>query len=251
MEVFADTGTDIFEAMYQQNPLPDGDRLASRAWIYGDDTHPGCLDITRGVAEPSGNVSNPVRVFSIDPSPTRYAGLIVADLDFNRNAFECEILEIRREKMQVRDMINHIERVVDWYQPQYFVFEQNAAQRWFLQDPIMDKLRKRLRIVPHTTSRNKGDPVLGIESLSTDFEFGRIRLPHGDAEAKAMSEYLIEEILTYPQGKTDDLLMALWFLKFNFTRLVPHTRAVGGPANGPGYNIPARLNDGWWWTKSA
>lgn len=244
-------GFPCHNSMYQQNPLPEGDRLAARAWIYGDDTHPGCLDITRNAGDASGSYGNAVRVFSIDPSPTRYAGLIVADLNYNRHVFECEILEIRREKMQVRDMLAHIERVVDWYSPQYFVFEQNAAQRWFLQDPIMDRLRSRLRVIPHTTARNKGDPLLGVESLSTDFEFGRIRLPYGDAEAKAMSKFFIDEALTYPQGKTDDLLMALWFLKFNFTRLVPFSRGYRDSPGYRGYNVPERLKSGWWWNKSA
>lgn len=250
MEKYVDLGSSRFEAMYQQNPLPEGEALAQRRWIYGGGDAPGCLDLDRVVGQGAKGVSRPVRVISLDPSPTRYAGLIVAELDWDPQMFNATILEVRREKMQVRDMLSHVERCVDWYEPHYFVFEKNAAQRWLLQDPTMEALRRRIQVIPHETGRNKGDPVLGIESLSVDFEFGRIRLPYGDAESKQMSELLIQEALTYPQGQTDDLLMALWFIKFNYSRLVPRglymPSAMGG---GPGWKVPPRLRDGWRWFK--
>jgi hypothetical protein len=151
--------------------------------------------------------------------------------------------------MQVRDMLSHIERCVDWYSPQYFVFERNAAQRWLLQDPTMEQLRRRVQVIPHDTGRNKGDPTLGIESLSVDFEFGRIRLPYGDAESRKMSELLIQEALTYPQGETDDLLMALWFIKFNYSRLVPRVTVLPETNRWGGWRVPPRLRDGWSWMR--
>jgi hypothetical protein len=248
MERYADQGSALFEAMFQQNPLPEGERLCQRKWIYGDDQFPGCLDHLRDAGHFAPDLKQRVRVMSLDPSPTRYAALIVADLEWSRGAFECHVIEIVRSKMNVRDMLFHIERCVDTYAPSYFVFEQNAAQRWFLTDPQMESMRRRVSVLPHTTGRNKGDPVLGIESLAVDFEFGRIKLPYGDAEAKAQSQHLIDEALTYPQAQTDDVLMALWFLKFNFSRLVPRGEA-GEKTTGKGYHIPPRLAKGYRWMK--
>lgn len=249
MERYADLGAALFEAMFQQNPLPEGERLCRREWMYGDGEHQGCLDFDRDGRVPA-ELKQRVRVLSLDPSPTRYAALIVADLEWNRGYFECHVLEIVRDKMAVRDMLWQIERCLDAYQPHYFVFEQNAAQRWFLQDPAMDTIRRRVRVLPHSTGRNKGDPTLGIESLAIDFEFGRIRLPYGDAEAKAMSQYLIDEALTYPQSKTDDVLMALWFMKFNYGRLVPRKDLEDREKPVGGFRTPARLAKGYRWTQN-
>jgi hypothetical protein len=146
--------------------------------------------------------------------------------------------------MDVREMVRNLLHMVYTYEPQYLVVEQNAAQRWLLQDPIMDILRQRVQVVPHTTGRNKGDPVLGVQSLAVDFEFGRIRFPYGDAESKQMSQMLIDEAKTWPQGQTDDLLMALWFLKFNYRSLVPRLAPSTGPRSGT-FHVPPRLEQGW------
>lgn len=249
MEKYADLGASKFEAMYQQNPLPEGEALTRRAWIYGDDEHPGCVDYSRRVGEGPQGLRKPVRVISLDPSPTAFAGLIVADIDWNPATFDIHVIEIVREKMQVRDMLRHVERCIDWYQPTYFIFERNAAQRWLLQDPSMERLRRRVQVLAHDTGRNKGDPVLGVESLSVDFEFGRIHLPYGDPESKRMSELLITEALTYPQAQTDDLLMALWFIKFNYSKLIP--RAMFSDNGGLGFKIPNRLSGGFNFARSA
>lgn len=244
MEKFHDLGTSRFEAMYQQNPLPESEALARRVWIYGDDQHPGCTDITRSLGWAESLCKNPVRVVSLDPSPTRYAGLLVAEIDWNPSTYDIHVLEIIREKMQVRDMLRHVERCIAWYSPQYLIFERNAAQRWLLQDPSMERLRRRIQVLAHDTGRNKGDPVLGIESLSVDFEFGRIHLPYGDPESKAQSELLIQEALQYPQAATDDLLMALWFIKFNYSKLIPRHVWSQPMENTGAFKIPPRLAKG-------
>lgn len=264
LQVYQDIGSDLFESMYQQNPLAVGRRLARPEWIYGSDDHPGCIDVlrTRGVGlfngddEILGGLQNRtpreevVRVVSIDPSPTRYAGVIVADVPRIDTQFSASIIEMVRDKMSVRDMLEHLHRIIAMYQPDYFIFEQVAAQRWFLQDPQMDNIKQKLSVLPHTTGRNKGDPVLGVESMAMDFEFGRIRFPYGDAESKAMSEMLFEEAKTYPQGRTDDLLMALWFIKYNYIRLVPRHRKTAQAASFSA-NIPGRVQGGWGWWNAA
>lgn len=254
MDVFADVGSQNFEAMYQQNPLPEGDRLAKIEWIHGDAAHPGCLDYDRRLGAVSTSTKDTdgqrVRILSLDPSPTKLAGLIVADVPYSRDSFSVEVLEIRHEPMNVRYMLEQINRVLKQYAPvDYFIFEQNAAQRWLLQDPEMEKIRNRCMVIPHTTNRNKGDSVLGTASLALDFEFGRIRLPYGDAEGKLSSQLLIDEAMTWPQGQTDDVLMALWFIKFNYQRLVPRKNLKTNDymERGRGFKPPRRLWGGFAW----
>lgn len=249
MDVYADVGYQNFEAMYQQNPLPDADRLVKDAWIYGDETHRGCLDYDRhanwAVTVGEGDLRRRARVLSLDPSPTKLAGLIIADVPSGDSNFECEVLDIRHEPMNVRKMLSEIHRVLKQYAPvDYFVFEQNAAQRWLLQDPEMERIRTKTMVIPHTTNRNKADPELGVSSLALDFEYGRIRLPFGDVEGRRASQLLIDEASSYPQGLTDDVLMALWFIKYNYSRLIPREilEKKWSPSDlGRGFRAPRRL----------
>jgi hypothetical protein len=64
------------------------------------------------------------------------------------------------------------------------------------------------------------------------------------------SELLIKEALEYPQGETDDVLMALWFLKFNYSRLAPRTYdQQARPSRGRGWRVPPRIDSAWNWNK--
>jgi hypothetical protein len=82
-----------------------------------------------------------------------------------------------------------------------------------------------------------------------EFEFGRIRLPYGDAESRAMSQMLIQEAKSYPQGETDDLLMALWFIRFNAGFLVSREQLAADPAR-PRWHVPPRLaGKAWPWAR--
>jgi hypothetical protein len=252
-----DIGSERFEQIYQQNPLPPERALARHEWIFGDDEHPGCLDVWRSFGPiPSDSAFDPtlsrVRVVALDPSPTRFAGLVVGEVYRTPSGGldRILVLEMVREKMSVRDMVAQIERCISVYEPDYLIFEQNAAQRWLLQDPNMDRLRQRVRVRPHTTTgRNKADPQLGVESLAVEFEFGRIRLPYGDAESRAMSQMLIQEAKSYPQGETDDLLMALWFIRFNAGFLVSREQLAADPAR-PRWHVPPRLaGKAWPWAR--
>lgn len=224
----AQLGAALFETMYQQNPEAAGE-FVRRAWIEGLEGYPGCLDRGRIVGD--GGVGDwerlniPVqRVISIDPSPTRYCGIVVADVPFvpNSTVFSCNIVDISRGIYGLSEMLEEIERLTLRYGPQICIFEQNSA-KWLHEDPTWNMLIPFYRkVIGHNTvAGNKQDPVMGVWSLGADFEAGRIRFPYGDAESRATSEQLITEALSYPNGRTDDVLMALWFIKPNYKQLIP------------------------------
>lgn len=98
--------------------------------------------------------------------------------------------------------------------PDWLLLETNIGQH-FLENPEFLGLMERygVRIKTHRTQHNKWDPQLGIESLAVDFEVGRIRLPYGDVESRGQTLTLKAEATQYPNGRSDDLLMALWFLQ--------------------------------------
>lgn len=241
MEQYELLGQDGFECLYQQNPHSEHRRLIQEAWIHGDADAPGCLDRDRtwgspGSSSPASGVW--VRAISVDPSPTAYWGIVVADVAFapGLREFETVLLEVLRDKLQLREANEQLDRMIATYRPEYLIVEKNLAHFW-LQTPEFQQISRRVRVRPHTTTReSKNDAHFGISSLAMDFRAGRVRFPYADAESRRMSDLLINEAMVYPQGDTDDVLMALWFLKYNARALVPGismaTTFRGGLASG-------------------
>jgi len=77
-----------------------------------------------------------------------------------------------------------------------------------------------VQIIPHSTNRNKLDADFGVQTIAPEYFFGRVRLPGStlDGSRKKM-EPLVSELGTWPNGKTDDCVMAHWFLSWNAPKL--------------------------------
>jgi hypothetical protein len=227
MDRYADQGETMFETMYQQNPMPLGQRIVRPEWIYGGGDYRGCLDAERdayhGVRD--WGALPVARVVSIDPSPKQYTGVCVADVVRTSNKVLISVLELTHTKgMGMKDLVDEVDRCLRQYAPvDYFIFEESTFSHWLFEDPFFQLLRNQVRIIPHITSaKTKGDPELGIRSLAIEFEAGLIRLPYGSPEAKRMSdEFIEEELFTFPQGRVDDRLDALWFIKARWKAMVP------------------------------
>jgi len=211
--------------MYQQNPLPEGEALVREEWIDGcKDTNRKAGKGTKETDDDRGGIVPVVRVVSVDPSPTRYCGIIVADVPYlpDRDAFYAEIVEIRRGIMGMRQTIEQIQEIIQLYHPDYLIFEHSAFARWLYEDPMLQVIRRHVRVLGHNTgAHSKGDEKMGVNSLTYEFEKGRVRLPWGDPEARNMSELLFREVREFPAGETDDVLMALWFIKWRYKYLIP------------------------------
>jgi hypothetical protein len=110
------------------------------------------------------------------------------------------------------------------------IVENNAAQRFLLQyNHVRTWMAKRgVEIVPHSTHRNKSDPEFGVESIRQHYQFGSVRLPYKrDSEGWICSTRLINEVTHYPHGRTDDIVMAHWFLEWNLPRIYSPDEAEG------------------------
>jgi hypothetical protein len=224
-------GTSLFACMYQQTPEVSGD-FVPRWWIVGngEPETPGCLDRDRSVGEGfrkteefSSGFLPITRVVSVDPSPTQYAAIIVCDVVYQLRSreFWCSIVDIRRDKMGLRKMVDTISEVQERYRPQVCIFESNSV-KWLKEDPTWNRLIPLFQtVVDHSTGVNKRHTELGVWSLAADFEAGRIRFPWKESADRDVSNFLIDEVLAYPNGMTDDVLMALWFIKYNYRSLMP------------------------------
>jgi len=217
--------------MYQQAPEYAGE-FVPKWWLQGDGTeeHPGCFDYNRivgdGWAQEDQLTFVPVtRIMSVDPSPTNYAGIVVADIIWlpQHKFFYATIVDIRRDRYGQNAMMEVLRESQAQYHCQTLILETNSA-KWLHEDVAWHRLTAMFPQTPigHNTTRwNKNDTLLGVWSLASDFEAGRIRFPMGDQDSKATMEVLVDEILAYPNGNTDDVLMALWFIKANYKKLMP------------------------------
>ncbi len=224
-----------YAVLYQQE---DGDTvggLVDPAWIDGgvdNDGYPapGCLDRERALLDPPVNLmdGNGWSFVTVDPSPTEYWGIIwwLYDPD-SENRY---IVDMHRRRLSPEQFLSldldHFEwsgLMHEMWQDSnllnipisHVVVEVNAAQRWLLSQPHVQKWMASTGVVfvPHTTSINKADPKYGLESIGDLFRQGRIRIPWGDPTSRIRCQPLIEEVTRYPDHDTTDLAMSTWFGK--------------------------------------
>jgi hypothetical protein len=248
-------GDGDFNCYYQQNPAAGG-HFFKEWWFAGNGTpeYPGCFDYERRVGQgwklPEGQQIPVTRVVAIDPSPTQYCGMVVADVIYQGvlgMEFWAAIVDIRRDRMGQRDMIAHLTDLWSEYHPQAVVFEQNSV-KWLHEDPEWNRVTSMFQtVIPHNTGQNKNSEEMGVWSLASDVQSGRIRFPAASPEDVDLSNLLISEMLAYPrQNKTSDVLMAMWLIKFNYKHLIPSDAYDDLMSNRRRWNMRKKAERGAW-----
>jgi len=209
-----------FSTLFQQEPLPEGSALVTQAWVEG------CRDHSRNAfqgmrVDDAGAQVPVVRVLSLDPSPTKFNGIVVGDLFYNKDRFVFAMTEAYRLQAGQYGVKAKVDEIINRAKPDYFIFEESGFLHWFRDDPWFMELKDRVKLELHHTGANKNSMEYGVQSLAGDFEFKNLSFPYGDDEARRMSDLVSGEALIYPYGETTDMLMALWFIKFNYKRLSP------------------------------
>lgn len=248
-----------FDVLYQQRDVDPEGVLVPREFIDGtDDWHgfrlPGCLDEDRGVCQfpssPDGALPpGLVSAMTVDPSPTKFWAIQwwVYEPESQRRF----LMDLFRGKLDAPEFLertfsgNFVGLAVDWVATsehlglpiRHLIFEANAAQKFVMQYQFFEDwlTRTGLSLIPHQTHLNKLDEDLGVQaSLKPQYQWGRVRLPWGDSHARTISSQLIEEVTTWPQGNTEDQVMAQWFFEFNLENLraadMPLPRRTGVPS---------------------
>ena len=225
-----------FALIYQQEEGTDVGGLVDPVWFVGGlDAEgyvaPGCRDTERSVGEVPPHLINSGSAWSfvtVDPSPTEFWAVMwwVFDPETDRRY----LINLWRRRMNPEDFISLDLNTFEWSGliPELYkeandigmpishcIVEVNAAQRWLLSQPHVQKWMEQTGMVfiPHTTTVNKRDPKFGFESIGDLFRQGMIRLPWSSPTSRLQMSYLIQEAVTYPDGDTDDTLMATWFMK--------------------------------------
>lgn len=239
MDTYERIGDAAFSCMYQQEPLSAGAAIVQPEW-WERCHDPRRLGFEGHRLEEGKDGFLPIaRVISLDPSPTRFNGLVVADVPYTRDSFFASIMETKSWVGGMRSIVAELERAVRQYHPDYLIIEHSTYTGWLHEDPLFQTLSSLTTLIPHNTGKNKGDPLLGVESLGSDVEFGRLSLPMSDAAGQQMSKVLEDEMNVWPNGQHDDVLMALWFIKWNYRKLIPRgalpTSFRGGGPGGQGW----------------
>jgi hypothetical protein len=228
-----------FEVSYQQRDVDPEGVLVNPIWVKGgrgaDGTdYPGCWDSERGLGDRPLVGNDFLSVITVDPSPTKFWAVewwVTAAGQPVESVFR-HLMDVYRQKMTAPDVL-YAEPIGEGrYQFSgmleawrcraveaglaltHVIIEENAAQRFFTQQPYFRQwcAQNRIAFRPHQTHRNKNDPSYGVGSLSTVWKYGLIRLPGKIRDpGRTAALKLVDEVQKWPGGSTDDCVMAHWF----------------------------------------
>lgn len=124
------------------------------------------------------------------------------------------VIDLERDQWSLPQQVELILRKHAEYGLMTSQVETNAYQAGLL-EAIQQKMVERdiaLKIDPHYTNKtNKPDPELGVQSMAPWFERGAVHIPWGDAYSQRKMRQLVDELVMYPDSRTTDTVMALWF----------------------------------------
>jgi len=224
-----------FAVVYQQEDIALDETLVRNEWVYGHGGSVGCIDKDRDRWEtpPGLNPADCMVIATADPSPTNYWS--IQCWLYHPESQQRFLLDLIRKKMEAPEFLEYnynlgeFTGVMEEWQRlstsigfpiQWWIIEQNAAQRFMLQYDHFKRWRQLsgVEVIPHNTTSNKSDPNYGVTTISQHWRFGRVRLM-GKGEGKTRSMHLIDEVTKYPHGRTDDCVMAEWFFEWNIPNL--------------------------------
>jgi hypothetical protein len=235
-----------FEVLYQQEDVDPSSVLVDALWVTGGvdpltgESFPGCVDKDRGIADlPQGLAGELLSVCTVDPSAVKWWSIqwwVVRCVD--GVAFERYLMDHVRQKMDAPGFLDWSESTrsfyglaEEWQQRSKklevpigcWIVEANAAQRYMLQFEHMRRwlAYHRISLIPHQTAANKSDENYGVQTMGPIYRAGLVRLPYRTGAPYLASQKLIDEVCHYPSWRTDDCVMAQWFLEWHLPHLIP------------------------------
>ncbi len=235
---------DTFRVVFQQEDLDPEASLIQKVWVDGGEDRktgaqlPGCWDTDRGMWERPVGLKVPYFAWvAVDPSPSNYWA---CQFWIYEPATERRyLIALERKRMSATEFLDwdlSVNRptgfLEDWWVKadeinlrwRDLILEFNVAQKWLDQYNHVTRW-KTLRGVTthkHTTGANKTDKDMGIPAVRNHWKTGRIRLPGNVSDgSKQQSLLLVNEMLRWPHGATDDQVMSHWFGEFKLPQLAP------------------------------
>lgn len=241
LEAEMENSSSNFQTVYQQEDIDPAQSLVDMFWIKGG-THPttreifpGCWDNEREAWQIPQLAMPYVSYLCVDPSPTKMWGITLWVYHPATNIRF--LVALHRGKLMARQFFDWNDPegkftglLQEWYERTVvlgfplttLVFEQNAAQRFFLATSAMQRWQQStgVRVIGHETfASNKLDPKLGPQILSELYRRGLVRLPGKGDASRIMTMKLVEEVTRYPKATTDDLVMSQWMGEANLSHI--------------------------------
>lgn len=226
-----------FELVYQNSDMPAFG--ASFTQEHLERAH----DPERGLGHvPDGTVL----IIGLDPAGANaqagFTALVLWGLDVKTGRrYLVDLVNVKQMKApQLRDQLfdwaDRYPRIVE------LRVESNGLQSQLVQynQEIQAYLsNKGIKVTPHIThGHNKWDPQFGVEAMSTLFHNGMVSLPTLDINSRNKLRALEDQLLQFPMGVVNDLVMALWFAELGAKDI--WQRQVM-PAFDPRFKVPGRI----------
>lgn len=202
----------------------------------------GCRDMTSVLGSYDPNWA---LIAGLDPaganSQAGYTALVLLGVDMKTGVRHLvDMVNVKQMKApQLRDQL------FDWadrYPLRELRVEVNGLQSQLVQynQEIITRLTNRgVRVVPHITSgHNKWDPQFGVESMSPMFYNKQILFPGADISTRNRVRSLEEQLISFPMGRTSDLVMALWFAELGAREIFQRAML---PMFDPRVRLPSRV----------
>lgn len=249
-----------YRTVYLQEDVDEASVLVPKIWVdggrgVGGEDFPGCWDEDRGVGEIPRGLSKPwMSIVTADPSPTRFWS--IQWWLFHPASEQRFLLDLVRQVMDAPDFLDWDQNtgkftglLDEWWQRSVdvgapitqVIAEANAAQRFILQYDHVRRWQalRKVSVIPHQTHRNKSDADFGVQTIAPHYRFGRVRLPGRQGDGSRLTSLkLVDEVTRWPEGSTDDCVMAHWFLEWNLPRLARPGAPRGRPSRRPSWARP-------------
>lgn len=231
----------VFEVAYQQKNTNPESTLIDPLWVTGGTDHEaaityqGCVDDRQFGQIPDFCRDGTVwSVITADPSPTKWWA--VQWWAYHPLTNQRFLVRTHRAKMSSTQFLTmnlddgswhgileewRLESLELGIPLDQVIVEQNAAQRFMLQNPMWQRWLQiwNLSLIPHDTHRNKTDVTYGLSMLQQPFRAGLYRLPGADDYAtRTVTDRMIYELTHYPGIQDYDQVMACWFFEHHLAK---------------------------------
>jgi predicted phage terminase large subunit-like protein len=180
-------GTSIFEAQYQQRPVPPGGTLIKREWLQ-----------TYSRALPRERYDQVVQSWDTASSISETSDYSVC-ITFGISKQTAHILDVLRVQLEYPELRRRLLREADRYGADTVLIEQSASGIALLQDLWREGQLRPISYKPRI------DKVARLEGHSAKIEAGYVLLPE---KAPWLDEFKTE-LLAFPNGRHDDQVDAL------------------------------------------
>lgn len=219
MERRAEMGTLDFNKRYR-NIAVDKSRMVFRqeyidGGYIGKDHFPGCKDKSHRVGEFEHDWR---RIGGFDPAvgitkSRKFCAHVTLAMGSCQDHERCVwVVDVERQQLTLPQQVDMILAKHREYGLTASMIEANSYQAGLYQavKHKMDEMGEVWKVEPHYTSRvNKPNPELGVQSMGSWFEAGRVHIPWGDVHSQRRMRQLVDELVMYP-GRYTDTVMAFW-----------------------------------------